>query len=89
MNTASRMKYERELVRLDEEFVALQKHWQHVPRFAWFALLAPVAWYVHGFAACLVELLVTAALVGTRGYLIGMRKSENRWIRESVARELG
>ena len=88
MNAASKKKYEAELVRLDDEFVSLQQHWARVPRFAWFALLAPVVWYTHGFAAALVELFVTAALVGTRGYLIGMRKSENRWIRDSVAREL-
>jgi hypothetical protein len=88
MNAASRKKYEAELVRLDDEFVSLEQHWSHVPRFAWFALLAPVAWYVFGFWGGVVELLVTAALVGTRGYLIGMRKSENRWTRDSVAREL-
>jgi hypothetical protein len=88
MNAASKKKYEAELVRLDDEFSSLERHWAHVPRFAWFALLAPVAWYALGFSAALVELFVTAALVGTRGYLIGMRKSENRWIRESVAREL-
>jgi len=32
--------------------------------------------------------LVTAALVGTRFYLIGMRRSENRWTHASLVREL-
>ena len=88
MNAAIKKKYEAELVRLDDEFSDLQEHWLRVPRFAWFALLAPFAWYAYGFAGALIVMLVTPALVGTRAYLIGMRKSENRWIRESVAREL-
>jgi hypothetical protein len=88
MNAASRKKYEAELVRLDDEFRSLQEHWARVPRFAWFALLAPLAWVLQGFSGALIVVLVTPALVGTRAYLIGMRKTENRWTRDSVAREL-
>lgn len=88
MNESMRRKYEQELARLDEEFADLERHWSRVPRFAWFALLAPLAWLVYGFAGALIVLLVTPALVGTRGYLIGMRKSENRWTRASIVREL-
>jgi hypothetical protein len=88
MEPNKRKKYELELRRLDEEFVDLQQHWEHVPRFAWFALSAPLAWIAHGFGTGMVALLVSAALLATRGYLIGVRKSENRWIRASVAREI-
>jgi hypothetical protein len=88
MDQASRRKYEQELQRLDQQFVELQSHWQRIPRYALFALLAPVAGYQYGFSAAMVELMVTAALVGTSCYLIAVRKSENRWIRASVAREI-
>lgn len=88
MNTTSQAKYQIELQRLDEQFQELQGQWQRTPRLALFALLAPVVGYKAGFAAAMVELMVTAALVGTYSYLIGVRKSENRWTRASVAREL-
>lgn len=88
MNATSQTKYQIELARLDEQFQQLQDQWRHTPRLALFALLAPVVGYKAGFAAAMVELMVTAALVGTYSYLIGVRKSENRWTRASVAREL-
>ena len=88
MNTTSQTKYQIELERLDEQFRQLQSQWQRTPRLALFALLAPVVGYKAGFGAAMVELMVTAALVGTYSYLIGVRKSENRWTRASVAREL-
>lgn len=88
MEPHKREKYEAELSRLDEEFADLQQHWRHVPRFAWVALSVPMALVVYGFGAAVVALLVSFALVATRGYLIGVRKSENRWIRASVAREI-
>jgi hypothetical protein len=88
MNEASREKYELELRRLDEQFAQLEHQFQRIPRYALFALLAPVVGYAYGFASAMVELMVTAALVGTSFYLTGVRKSENRWLRESVAREL-
>jgi hypothetical protein len=83
-----RTKYETELSRLDEQFLELQQQWHKAPRFALFALLAPLVGYKLGFGAAMVELMVTAALVGTYSYLIGVRRSENRWTRASVAREL-
>jgi len=83
-----RTKYEAELSRLDAQFQELEQQWQRAPKFALFALLAPIVGYKAGFAAAMVELMVTAALVGTYSYLIGVRRSENRWTRASVAREL-
>jgi hypothetical protein len=88
MDQAIRQKYEIELRRLDEQFAELQNSWRHIPRYASFALIAPWLAYAYGFAAALVELLVTMALIGTSLYLTGVRKSENRWTRESLAREL-
>ena len=88
MNQANRTKYEQELQRLDQQFVELQGHGRLIPRYALFALLAPLAGYKYGFSAAMVELMVTAALVGTSFYLSAVRKSENRWMRASVAREI-
>ena len=81
-------KYEVEIARLDELFLHLEGLWKYVPRYALLGLLAPVAWYFAGFGWALTELLVTGALVGTQAYLIGMRKNENRWNRELIARDL-
>ncbi|MFT3924027.1 MAG: hypothetical protein QM778_15945 [Myxococcales bacterium] len=88
MNQASREKYEIELQRLDMQFAEYERHFKRIPRYALFGLLAPLVWYLKGFPAAMVELMVTAALVGTSFYLSAVRKSENRWIRASVAREI-
>ena len=80
--------YEREIARLDELHAHLEGLWTHVPRYALLALLAPLVWYFASFGWAVVELLVTAALVATQAYLIGVRKNENRWNRELVARDL-
>lgn len=88
MERAKREKYEQELRRLDAEFEELQRHWEQVPRFFVTALACPVVWIMYGFASGFVALLVSAALVGTRAYLIGIRKSENRWLHQSVAHEI-
>jgi ABC-type proline/glycine betaine transport system permease subunit len=88
VNLTSQSKYEIELQRLDQQFRELEQQWLRTPKLALFALLAPVVGFKAGFAAAMVELLVTAALVGTYSYLIGVRRSENRWTRASVAREL-
>ena len=81
-------KYEAELRRLDALHGELDELWSRVPRYGWIALLAPVVWYFKGWGWALVELLVTAALVGTQAYLIGVRKSENRWMHASVQQDL-
>src|SRR5687767_10532757 len=88
MDANKRKKYELELRRLDHEYADLEQHWQRVPRFAWSALSVPVSLLAYRFAAAVVALLVSVALVATRRYLIGVRKSENRWLRASVAREI-
>jgi hypothetical protein len=88
MNATSQTKYQIEIERLDQQFRQLEDQWKRTPRLALFALLAPIVGFKAGFAAAMVELMVTAALVGTYSYLIGVRKSENRWTRASVAREL-
>jgi hypothetical protein len=81
-------KYEQEIARLDELYSHLEGLWRYVPRYALLALLAPAVWYFASFGWAIVELLVTAALVGTQAYLIGVRKNENRWNRQLVARDL-
>ena len=81
-------KYEAEIRRLDELHDELDQLWAKVPRYGYLALLAPVIWYFAGFGWALVELLVTAALVGTQAYLIGIRKSENRWNRQQLVQDL-
>jgi hypothetical protein len=80
--------YEQEIARLDQLHTELEGLWHHVPRYALLALLAPPVWYFASFGWAVVELLVTAALVATQAYLIGVRKNENRWNRELVARDL-
>lgn len=91
MNDDARIqKYEIEIKRLDELDAHLDLLWTKVPRYAYAGLLAPVVFVYKGFGWAFVELLVTAALVGTQAYLLKMRKSENRWNRahlvEDVAR---
>ena len=81
-------KYEIEVERLDELYRDLDVLWTKVPRYGLLALFAPIVWYFKGGGWAFVELLVTAALVGTQAYLIGVRKSENRWTRASVAEDL-
>jgi hypothetical protein len=80
--------YEVELARLDELYKHLDTLWEHVPRYAFVAVLAPFVWYFAGFGWAVAELLVTAALVGTQAYLIGVRKNENRWNYNSVLQDL-
>jgi hypothetical protein len=58
------------------------------PRFWWLAALAPVVWYFAGGGWAFVELLVTASLVGTQVYLLRVRKSENRWNRDSLIEDV-
>jgi hypothetical protein len=81
-------KYRAEIERLDAEHREYERLWTQVPRFALVLVLAPVAGLVWGFSAFVVELLVSAALVGTRAYLIAMRKSENRWNRDRLVDDL-
>jgi hypothetical protein len=81
-------KYRAEIERLDEEHRDYERLWTQVPRFALVVLLAPVAGFVWGFGAFVVGLLVSGALVGTRAYLIAMRKSENRWNRNKLVDDL-
>lgn len=80
--------YEQEIARLDHLHTELEGLWSHVPRYGLLALFAPLVWYFASFGWAVVELLVTAALVATQAYLIGVRKNENRWNRELVARDL-
>lgn len=81
-------KYEAELARLDDLHHHLEQLWTQVPRYAFVALGAPFAWYFAGFGWAVTTLLVTAALVGTQAYLIGVRKNENRFNRQLVERDL-
>lgn len=86
---AERMrKYEEELARLDQLYLHLEHLWTQVPRYAYLALAAPFVWYFVSFGWAFTTLLVTAALVGTQAYLIAIRKNENRWNRQVVARDL-
>ena len=89
MNAPSiQAKYEAEMLRLDAEYASLDVLWSKVRRSTLRVLLAPLVWYGFGWGAAVVELLVTGALVLTRAYLVGVRKSENRSTRELLEREL-
>jgi len=81
-------KYQRELERLDAEYAHYEQQWTKVPRFALVGLSVPIAWFVWGWGAGVVALLVSAALVGTRAYLIAMRKGEIRWNRERLVSDM-
>jgi hypothetical protein len=81
-------KYRVEIERLDEEYRHLERIWSSVPSFALVAMLAPVVGYFFGWGAAVVELLVSAALLGTRAYLIAVRKTENRWNRDKLVEDL-
>ena len=89
MNAEMVGKYRAEVARLDSEIAHYDRQWTTVPYFALVAVLAPVAGYLWGWPAALVELLVTAALVGVRSYLIAMRKSEILLNRSRLLDELG
>jgi hypothetical protein len=81
-------KYRAEIARLDAEHREYEKLWTQVPRFALVLLLAPVVGVVWGLGWFVAELLVSAALVGTRAYLIAVRKNENRWNRAQLVEDL-
>lgn len=81
-------KYDAEIRRLDELYAELDDLWSKVPRYGYLALLAPVVWYFKGWGWGIVELMVTGALIGTQAYLIGVRKSENRWTRAMLVDDL-
>ena len=81
-------KYEDELARLDQLYAHLELLWTQVPRYGYLALAAPFVWYFVSFGWAFTTLLVTGALVGTQAYLIGVRKNENRFNRDLVARDL-
>lgn len=81
-------KYEAEIARLDVLHAELDVLWEKVPRLGFFAVFAPFVWYFATFGWAITELLVTGALVGTQAYLIGLRKSENRWNRAQIVDDL-
>lgn len=81
-------KYRAEIERLDAEHREYDKLWGQVPRFALVVLLAPVIGFVWGFGWFVAALLVSAALVGTRAYLIAVRRTENRWNRDKLMEDL-
>ncbi len=81
-------KYEQEIARLDALYVDLDLLWDKMPRLFWVAALAPFVAYFASIGWAVVELLVTGVLVGSQAYLIGLRRSENRWNREQVVGDL-
>lgn len=88
MDLAHRRLYEVEMGRLDEEYASLEQSWKNVPKFAWFLLLAPILGVKFGVGIGVLALIVTGSLFGMRTYLVGVRVSQNRWTRESLAKEL-
>jgi hypothetical protein len=88
MTTEMQRKYQAEIERLDGEIAHYEQQWTKVPRFAWAALVCPVVGSAAGWGAGFVALLVTAALVGVRAYLIAVRKSENVWTRDRLLAEI-
>jgi hypothetical protein len=81
-------KYEDEIRRLDELDAELDVLLSHAPRYVLVGLLAPVVWYFAGGGWAFAELLVTVSLVGTQMYLLKVRKSENRWNRDSLREDV-
>jgi uncharacterized membrane protein YdbT with pleckstrin-like domain len=81
-------KYQAEIERLDAEHREYERLWTQVPRFAWVVLLAPVIGFIWGFGWFVAAVLVSGALVGTRAYLIAVRKTENRWNRDKLMADL-
>jgi len=81
-------KYEIEIARLDVLHAELDVLWEKVPRLGFAALLAPVVWYFSTLGWAITELFITGALVGTQAYLIGLRRSENRWNRAQIVADL-
>jgi uncharacterized membrane protein YdbT with pleckstrin-like domain len=81
-------KYQAEIERLDAEHREYEKLWTQVPRFAWVVLLAPVIGFIWGFGWFVAAVLVSGALVGTRAYLIAVRRTENRWNRDKLVEDL-
>ena len=88
MNPELDRKYRAEIARLDGEIAHYDRQWEKVPQFAWAVLLCPVAGFLAGWGAAFVALLVSAALVGVRAYLIAVRKSENVWMRDRLVQDL-
>jgi hypothetical protein len=89
MNAPSmQARYEAEMLRLDAEYASLDVLWSKVRRSTLWLLLAPLVWYGFGWGAAVVALLLAGALVLTRTYLIGVRRSENRVTRKELEREL-
>jgi len=82
------IKYQSEIARLDSEIAHYERQWQRVPRFAWVALLCPIAGVLAGWGAAFVAFLISAALVGVRAYLVAMRKSENAWNRDRLRADI-
>jgi hypothetical protein len=80
--------YETEIARLDQMYKELEVLWTKVPRYGYLALLAPVVWYTSGLGWAITEVFVTGALMGTQAYLIGVRKSENRWTHRQLVNDL-
>lgn len=76
------------MLRLDAEYASLDVLWAKVRRSTLWVLLAPLVWYGFGWGAAVVELLLAGALVLTRTYLVGVRRSENRVTRQELEREL-
>lgn len=67
--------------------VELEKVWASTPKLFYFGVLAiPTAFYSLGYAISVV--LFTFALVGTAGYLRGVRRSECRREIEELGKEL-
>ncbi|HEY6876573.1 MAG TPA: hypothetical protein VI299_01090 [Polyangiales bacterium] len=81
-------KYRAEIARLDAEHREYERLWSEVPRFAYVLLLAPGIGFVWGFGWFVVAVLVSAALIGTRAYLIAIRRTENRWNRDKLVEDL-
>lgn len=88
MDSAQREMYEIELRRLDAEAEELKRSWSRVPWFAVCFLSAPILGSLYGVGVGVVAFLISGALCGMRTYLVGIRVSENRWTRQSLARDL-
>jgi hypothetical protein len=78
----------KELERLREEAVVLERDWRRAPYLIGLALLAVPAYFLDYPLLALLFLLCAPALVGTAIYLLGVRRAENRQLSEELEMEL-
>ncbi len=78
-----------ELTRLEAEALILDRDFRRVPLLMLFALSAIPAYSIWGPTAAIYAVLAAPCLVITALYLVGVRRAENKQMREEIANQLG